>query len=131
MTDRPDVTVRCAQGHVMQRFRWLATQNVWLPSKDSDEFLPVYPGGRVGLKVVPAERDEDWVFPPAIDHWKWPLICNECVPRQSRTVRNDRMSLALNLLVVAGHVDVTISFVDGVLSNLRRRGGMQKGTPGC
>ena len=115
MSERPDIVVRCREGHVMQRFRWMSSQGVWHPSRSQDEVVPVYPGGEVGTTP---DGNGEWPLP---DHWKWPMTCNSCIPRQTRTFRDDRMSAALTLLWANGQTDVPVTIVDGVLARLWRR----------
>ena len=62
----------------MQKFRWVVSEGVWQPMHWQNKIIEVYPGGQVGLMPVPAERDEDWTFPPFADHWRWPVWCREC-----------------------------------------------------
>lgn len=109
-----DVVVRCADGHVMQRFRWSAPQASWVPQLWPDYTVAVYPGG----EIAPKGDLADW---PAPDHWRWPLRCHVCVPRQTRVIRADRLGAVLAILNSGGHSDVPIGVVDGCLAKLPRR----------
>jgi hypothetical protein len=116
MSARSDIVVRCRRGHIMQRFRWMTGQGVWHPTRHQDEVIAVYPGGVVD---PPFASPEEIAALPAPDHWRWPLICDECRPRQSRVVRDDRMRMVLTLLAAAGESQLSLSDLDEKLAERR------------
>jgi len=93
VSSKPAISVWCPRHHLMQKFRWVVSEGVWQPMHLQSEIVAVYPGGPVRLMPVPAERDEDWTFPPLADHQRWPVWCREC--KIGAPVRDDRMTTVL------------------------------------
>ncbi len=109
MTSKPDISVWCPRHHLMQRFRWVVSEGVWQPVHLQSEVVAVYPDNKVGLMPVPAERDEDWTFPPFADHQRWPMRCREC--NLNEPVGDGRMTTVLELLTTQRATKVPLTVV--------------------
>jgi len=106
---RADILVRCRAGHVVQRFRWMSGQAVWHPTRHQDQVIAVYSGGVVN---PPFKSAEEIVALPVPDHWRWPLICDKCRPRQPRVVRDDRVAPVLTWLSSQGRTEIGMIELD-------------------
>ncbi|MGI8700372.1 MAG: hypothetical protein ACR2JU_04050 [Nocardioidaceae bacterium] len=93
----PDVVVYCDDGHdevVVQRFRWLTEQDIWIPTRRAAPEIPIYP---VDSPVFPGFDG------PVADRSRWQLRCPKCgrnsPARGRRGGRGGRLNNALLWLV--------------------------------
>jgi hypothetical protein len=66
---RPDIVVYCDDGHdeaVVQRFRWLVEQNIWVGTRAAAAEVPIYPGD---------SPDFPGLDGPVAERGRWPLRC--------------------------------------------------------
>lgn len=117
MGTRPDITIWCDEGHLVQKFRWLVGEGVWEPMHLQSEVTYLYPGGLATAPLIlnPADAEENWQLGPAPERMKWPLRCRAC--GVSNPVRAERATLVLNLLTARG---VTTLPLPEFLSELSR-----------
>lgn len=87
--DRPDIVLYCDDGHeefVVQKFRWLVEQNIWIGTRKATAEISIYPGNSPnfpGLEGPIAERGH------------WPLRCSRC---RRTSPAGGRMTTALDWL---------------------------------
>ena len=121
MSSKPDVTIWCVEGHLVQKFRWLVGEGVWEPMRLQGEVTHLYPGNSATAPLIvnPDAREDDWELGPTTERMKWPMRCRprpgEKACKVNNPLRAERATLALNLLASNGVKSLPLpEFLDAI-----------------
>jgi len=107
---RPDIVLYCDDGHdefVVQRFRWLGQQGVWVGTRKATAEVPLGADATPALPRLGVEAV----------HGQWPLSCPRC--RRTCPARSERLCYVLEALTTEGQRRVSLRLLPELLK-LRR-----------